>query len=555
MKPEVVLKLDPTDKLTDVAVKSVRDEWIKEYQKHIEWSTLNEELGTLLIDRINRAAELCIRRFVPDKNKSVRIGPADCDPAFYEMKYEEELRENDALDGDFPLGNAYDADFAVPYFSIEQLVYIQFGETHLLSDGYYMEPAHDKWVRKGFLTELQGDWTKAEQCYGHAAKHDQNVAKRQEDCRNKKVSEGERCYAEAQKYMESGEWSKIYPLLSRASDMENSDAMVDMALGYAYGTMGFPQYFGDALELLRKAANKYNNARACMELVEFHDNGSFDITGQEAKRLCEKAAEAGDKKAIARLPDGFDLRPMKEILAEQVAKGNIDALWMLYNDALKRYCRDEARMWYEKAIEAGQVDALIAEADKYLSGFGSLNNLELAERYLRRAADKGSITAILKLGTMQLYESDDDFWNTAVKTTADDFSVDEELKARHRQQFAWYKLAAEAGHTEAMNDISVAYYYGYPVDENEKEAFKWASASAEQNDAYGKYLTAYFLEGGNGCDKNIDRAIELYIMAAEKGIVPSMLRLHEIYRDGLEHIAPDKEKAARYLWMSGIGHT
>lgn len=29
------------------------------------------------------------------------------------------------------------------------------------------------------------------------------------------------------------------------------------------------------------------------------------------------------------LPDGFDLRPIREILQEQIDKGNIDALWQM----------------------------------------------------------------------------------------------------------------------------------------------------------------------------------------------------------------------------------
>ena len=554
MCPSIVLNINPVG-MTEDEVYAVRDKWIAEYEKYIRNNPVHEELGALLIDRAKRAAELCVIRFVPTKNKKKpqRQGWADCDPAFYEEESERYCAENSTFDGDFPLGTEKDAEFAGDHFTMEQLVQMQFGETYTVKIDEDLAHDYDLILRKGFLAELCGRWNEAEKCYSQVDLG-WRVSDREKACRKKKIIEGERAYGEAQHYMESGEWSRVFAPLNRAVAMENSDAMTDMGLARIYGTFGICTDFAEGMELLRSAAAA-SNARACMEIVELHDNSAAEIEGEEAKAMCEKAAGLGDKKAISRLSDGFDTRPMIEILTEQADKGNADAMWWLYNSALKRECLDEAQMWYDKALEHGQVDALLTEANKCLCKETDTYNPSLAERHLRRAADKGSISAIIKLGSLTLKDGDEDFWLTAMRKEGTDFEVSADLSGRHKKQFAWIKLAAEAGHTEAMNDISVAYYYGYPVDENEKEAFKWASASAEQNNAYGKYLTAYFLEGGNGCDKNIDRAIEYYTASAEQGVLPSMLRLYEIYRDGLEHIAPDQEKANRYLWMSGIGHS
>ena len=554
MCPSIVLNINPVG-MTEDEVYAIRDKWIAEYEKYIRNNPVHEELGALLIDRAKRAAELCVIRFVPTKNKKKpqRQGWADCDPAFYEEESERYCAENSTFDGDFPLGTEKDAEFAGDHFTMEQLVQMQFGETYTVKIDEDLAHDYDLILRKGFLAELCGRWNEAEKCYSQVDLG-WRVSDREKACRKKKIIEGERAYGEAQHYMESGEWSRVFAPLNRAVAMENSDAMTDMGLARIYGTFGICTDFAEGMELLRGAAAA-SNARACMEIVELHDNGAAEIEGEEAKAMCEKAAGLGDKKAISRLSDGFDTRPMIEILTEQADKGNADAMWWLYNSALKRECLDEAQMWYDKALEHGQVDALLTEANKCLCKETDTYNPSLAERHLRRAADKGSISAIIKLGSLTLKDGDEDFWLTAMRKEGTDFEVSADLSGRHKKQFAWIKLAAEAGHTEAMNDISVAYYYGYPVDENEKEAFKWASASAEQNNAYGKYLTAYFLEGGNGCDKNIDRAIEYYTASAEQGVLPSMLRLYEIYRDGLEHIAPDQEKANRYFWMSGIGHT
>ena len=94
-------------------------------------------------------------------------------------------------------------------------------------------------------------------------------------------------------------------------ELDNYDAMTDIGIGYAYGTFGLSQIPEEAVDYLSKAASE-GNVRACMELVELHDTGSFGIEGAEALKWCEKAAKAGDKKAIARLEDGFDTRPLPD---------------------------------------------------------------------------------------------------------------------------------------------------------------------------------------------------------------------------------------------------
>ncbi len=291
-----------------------------------------------------------------------------------------------------------------------------------------------------------------------------------------------------------------------------------------------------------------------MEIVELYDNGAPGIEGSEAERFCEKAAEAGDEKAIARLEDGFDTRPLIEIMKEQAEKGNADAMWWMYGSALDRHCPDEAQLWYDKALEAGQGDALLAEADKYLRKDEDSYDPRLAEQYLRRGADKGNIAAITRLGKLELNGGDEDFWQAAMKKEQDDFEATPERLERHKRQFAWVKLAAEAGDDESMYQIALAYHFGYPTEKDEEEAFQMAAAAAKQGNYSAMYLASWLMENGLGTERDLDTAVALYAVSTEGGIVPAMLRLYEIYKDGYEHIPADKEKAHRYLWMSGVGH-
>ncbi len=364
MRPEVALKIDiEASACTTVEeVTKIRDKWIEEYEKIAQSDMQRKELCEKLIERIKRAAKICIQRYTSTTSSIINSGAHD--DSYYEWLEEVNAEEEASLDGGFPLGNSYDADFATPYFTIEQLARIQCGEVYSIQTGNYVEPAYDVLVRKGFLAELMEDWVEAEHCYGGVSTS-KSVQQREFDCRRKKLAEGEKLYKKVQEYMASGKWSEIYPYLSRAVEMENTNAITDMALGRIYGTFGIPIDTKEGLRLLRYAA-RLGGVRACFEIVELHDSGLSDIEGDEAKEMCEKAAKLGHKKAQVRLEDGFDVRPLAIILEERVENGDINAMWTLAQYLESIECYKDAHMWYEKAVEVGQEDALrwIAKKEK-----------------------------------------------------------------------------------------------------------------------------------------------------------------------------------------------
>ncbi len=389
MKPQTVLKIDPVGK-SAAQIYARRDQWIAEYQKYIRENPECATLGAVLIDRVRRASGMLVRRYaqLPFEAQEMQDPESDFHYDDYNPAYKE---ENASLDGCFPMGNAYDADFATPYFPIEHLVLIQFGAGNTVPRGHYVEPAYDVLIRQGFLHELNKEWREAEACYRGGGMSD-SVFRREMECRRKKDVEGELAYGAAQHRMETGKWSEVYPFLQKAVEMENADAMVDMGLARIYGTFGVSRDYDEGLKLLEQATWR-GSARACMELVELHDNGAAGISDSEAERLCQKAAKAGDKKAVARLSDGFGTRPCTKTPQEQAEKGNAEAM----------------------------------------------------------------------------------------------------------------------------------------------------------------YLLACHLEEGLDCERNLDRALACYTEAAEQGVLAAILRLYEIYKDGLGHIPADPEKASRYLWLSGAG--
>ena len=462
--------------------------------------------------------------------------------------------ENASLNGDFPLGNETDASFAGCYFSVSELAEMQCGLHHLIVAGSFNGYNFDVLVRKGFLAELYEDWPEAVHCY-EGVPTSKSVQEREYECRRKMTIEGKQCYEKAQEYMESGKLSKVFAPLSRAADMGNSDAMTDLALARVYGQYGCAKDLQEALTLLRAAAKK-DNARACFALCHLHDSGVYDVQAAEAKEMCEKAAGLGDEKAKARLADGFDLRPIREILLEQIEKGNIDALWQMAQLCKKENDENGAAEWFNKAIEAGQIDALLSVSAVYLDKNSGFYNRDLAWQYLRRAADGGSVQAIIALADSELTDTDISFWQQAAQLRDleyPDKRPKKKIKEQHKKQMAWYRLAAEAGNTDAMNALSMAYHLGYPETRDDREAFLWASRAADSGDCSAMYQTAYLYENGFGTERDIDAALLLYTEAAEQGVRSAMIRLYEIYTEGLLHIQPDGRKAAHYLWLSGEG--
>ena len=375
MKPELVLNLKDGDKPEE----KLR-EWLDAYTSYAGEYTNTEELAEMLSARAKKAYELILERGVSD------MATSSHDEAFYEESERVRAAEDAELDGDFPLGNTEDAEFANAYFTVDALAGIQLGKTNLIDCGEYTEYNYGALVRKGFIAEQNGKWLEAARCY-EGVSVSETVQDREYMCRRKARAEGERLYSEAQAHMESGEWSDVFYLLECAADMGNPEAETDLGLARAYGNFGAYRDIEEALTYLRHAANG-GCARAAFEICELYDSG-VSIDAQEAMEMCEKAAQAGIKKAEARLEDGFDLRPIREILQEQIDKGNIDALWLMEQQCEREGDIEAASAWLDKALEAEQTDALLAMAEVYSDESDKEHyDDEQAEHYYRRAAKR-----------------------------------------------------------------------------------------------------------------------------------------------------------------------
>lgn len=342
MKPETVLGIkyreEPTAKL---------QEWLKEYAAIAAEFPSAEDLAQMLSKRAEKAGELITERNRPEP-------PSSSHDDMYYIETAKITDDMDAsFDGDFPLGNEADASFAGCYFSVPELAEMQCGLHHLIPAGDFNGYNFDVLVRKGFLAELYEDWPKAVRCY-EGVSTSKSVQEREYECRRKMADEGKRCYEKAQEYMESGEGSEVFAPLSRAADMGNSDAMVDLALARVYGQYGCAKDLQESLTLLRAAAKK-DNARACFELCSLYDSGVYELEAAEAKEMCEKAARLGEEKAKARLRDGFDLRPIREIFRSRSTKATLTPFGRWHSYAKTKMMRSVPTGGLTKPLKRGRL--------------------------------------------------------------------------------------------------------------------------------------------------------------------------------------------------------
>ena len=376
-------------------------------------------------------------------------------------------------------------------------------------------------------------------------------------CRKKAESEGQRLYEKGLELIKNLNWSAAWYPLFAAAELGHSEAMAELGHMTVYG-LGCGASADEGLEYLRRAAEAGSDY-ACRLIWELHDDGSGIVSGAEAERVCEAAAERGYERAKIRLEEGFDTRAYIDILQEDVDAGNVDALWLMANELLENGEEDRAVEYMERAFQAGQIDALMMYGNIYANRNDELFDRAAAAECYKKAAEQGCAEACKALGDLALEEDDEPFW--MIERVPENGS--KELQLRHRAQFAGYLRAAELGLISAATAVSSAYHEGRPVERNDEKAFLWASRAADENDPTALYMMGFFNENGLGCEKDIAAALMFYTAAADKGVVQAMLRLADIYKNGIETedadgnrrilVEPNEERAARYLFTAGVG--
>lgn len=112
----------------------------------------------------------------------------------------------------------------------------------------------------------------------------------------------------------------------------------------------------------------------------------------------------------------------------------------------------------------------------------------------------------------------------------DEKEISQEIKENHKEAFRWYSNAAKQNDFDAMHSLGTLYYFGEGVDQDFEKSAEWYRKAADAGDAEAMYILARMYEGGMGVDRNLSEAEKLYLEAInEHAHAESLYPLAQLY--------------------------
>jgi uncharacterized protein len=290
---------------------------------------------------------------------------------------------------------------------------------------------------------------------------------------------------------------KAMGYLQRSAAKGGTRAMWQIGQIYEEGWTG-EKNLTKAIEQYSKAANlgSPTSLQSLQRLVteKKFSPEAFEVILEKASQLIAKtssglAVEIG----LAQIRGELGTRPARgiEMLVQAAKKNNEDAILALakcYRQGIgcildldhSRYWFNQLRILYEKAIELGNINAMLQLGDLYLSGaFGKID-FENAVKLFIRAANSGDIVSMCYLGQLYIegrlgdHELSDGtpwvnkaimLWSElalkgdieAIQALADVY-LDKQLGFKDYQKAArWLSFLAAKGNTRALSDLLSLY--------------------------------------------------------------------------------------------------
>ena len=173
--------------------------------------------------------------------------------------------------------------------------------------------------------------------------------------------------------------------------------------------------------------------------------------------------------------------------------------------AFRYLTKNKTNKALELAAKAGDAESQFECGMMY----ASRKNGKAALSWLKKAADQDHTLSQYQLGELYFYGE----------------LVDEDLNLA----YAWYEKAALRGNMQAQYQlVELLSYEDFPDPEN-KLSFSWCEKSANQGYAPAQVeLADRFLDGEEGAEKNIDKALFWYKKAAAQGDEDALSAIEEI---------------------------
>lgn len=218
--------------------------------------------------------------------------------------------------------------------------------------------------------------------------------------------------------------------------------------------------------------------------------------------------------------------------------------------------------WHLKQASPQNPGAAYNLANIYRDGRGTPVNMAEYRKWLRDAADWGSVDAIfeiinsipedeidLRLDEIlrRLKDAAEVGSAEAMRLLGDFYSTGKRLPIDAEKAVAYYTAAAERHDLDAMCYLGEMYQTGEIVPKDSVKAAKWYQEMVDRDDPTGKVLLGNLYSQGEGVPKSEFRAKDLFEEAANQG---SKSALHAL---GMLHItctAMPQDLVVAYMWLN-----
>ena len=236
----------------------------------------------------------------------------------------------------------------------------------------------------------------------------------------------------------------------------------------------------------------------------------------------------------------------------------------LYNEGNKCYNAEnytEAVDLYLKAAEQNHAAAQNMLGRCYEQGYGVKQREDEAEKWYRKAADQGYVSAQWNLAN--IYYNRKDYKETFKLYTLaaeQNHAASQYMLGRcywegysceqsYDEAAKWYRKAADQGHVYAQWNLADIYY----DRKDYKEAFKFYTLAAEQNYAAAQNMLGLCYGHGYGCEQSYLKAANWYRKAADQGYASAQWNLALIYDEAKETERNIKEAIKWYREAANQG--
>ena len=283
-----------------------------------------------------------------------------------------------------------------------------------------------------------------------------------------------------------------------------------MGTDYAFG-LGFPELDKLAAEAFTAMARN-GDVDSYAALGNMYSRGvHFDKDYEESAKWYRLAADAGHATAMSELAvlyiDGLGVPKNSEEAVSLINKAaNLgeptaqSRLGMFYEAGAYGLDEDltESLSWYMKAAQQGNSFSELKVGDAYV--VGALIHLDVKKgiEYITKAAEKGYIAAIERLGT---------YYDQGL----------EGLAPNPVLSFEWYMKGAELGDASCEYGVGFDYLTGKGVEKDYEEAARWILKSAEKGYVEAEYTIGIMVLRGIYFESDIENSKDWFRKAAAQG--------------------------------------